>query len=83
MAYIHKDEQIMKYIPKKLHQAILGAYKEDGGEYWIQLNRGWTNHCIRAYIYGGIYNVPARNVKELKEVIKTIHRTDGTRRDVH
>lgn len=59
--------KLLKYIPKKFHEAILDAYHDDDG-YWVYLKDGYIDGIM------GTHVIHTDTISELREEAKLIQK---------
>ncbi len=64
-----KDEAIMKYVPKRLINAVKEAYHDSDG-YWIYLANGYEDTHMNSHVIHGY------TIHELREDLRNVERVD-------
>ena len=64
-----KDEAIMKYVPKRLINAVKEAYHDSDG-YWIYLANGYEDTHMNSHVIHGY------TIHELREDLRNVERID-------
>ena len=65
----NKMSDLMKYIPKKFHEAVREAYQDDDG-YWVCLNRGWHDGIMDCH------TIHTDTISELRSEARLIRKVE-------
>lgn len=60
---------LLKYVPKKFHEAIREIFKDDDG-YWVYLKHGWHDGIMDCHV------IHTDTIAELRSEVKFIHKVE-------
>ena len=60
---------LMKYIPKKFHDAVKDIYRDSDG-YWVILRQGWTDGIMGSHV------IHTNTVTELRNEARLIEKEE-------